>query len=349
MIVSSAPGRAGIVGNPTDMYGGSVISCSTVKRAYTRIFPSDALTLEVGGQIQEICRESDLCMKGDYLDVARAILLALDELFSLDILESGQKFHLQAHTEIPMQAGLAGSTALVISLFGAVLAYLGFEMNPYEIAETAHHIEFEHMNVLCGFQDQHMATFGGLNFMEFREKERMIQDVDEPYAVIEPLAPYIGPLPFILAHTGISRNSGVVHRSIRDRWLDGEREVVGGYLRIAHLARLAKKAILAKNWEWLGDLMNENHAIQRKLGGSGPSNEELISTALENGALGAKLAGAGKGGTIIALTLDPQRTGQALRDAGAVLLEIASSPGLTVERKGNPLFRGVKAILPNGS
>ena len=47
--------------------------------------------------------------------------------------------------------------------------------------------------------------------------------------------------------------------------------------------------------------MNENHAIQRDLGGSGESNERLIAAALHAGALGAKLAGAGDGGTIIAL------------------------------------------------
>ena len=44
---STAPGRCGIIGNPTDMYGGSVISCSTRERAAVLIAPSDVLSFEV--------------------------------------------------------------------------------------------------------------------------------------------------------------------------------------------------------------------------------------------------------------------------------------------------------------
>jgi len=324
-ITASAPGRAGIIGNPTDIYGGSVLSCSTASRAWAQIRPSDALLIEAGKQSQEIRSADDLSLRHDHLDVARAILSALD------IGESGQTFHLKFWTEVPMQAGLAGSTAMVVSILGAIAASMGIGLNPYEIAEMAHHIEYHSMGILCGYQDQYMAAFGGLNFMDFRGKEAMAQDENEPYAVIEPLTDYFEDLPFVVAHTGIMRNSGVVHRSIRERWLNEEPEVVQGYRRIAHLAHLGKKALLSRDWERLGDLMNENHAIQRDLGGSGPANEELIAVALRNGALGAKLAGAGKGGTIIALTLDPESTGQALEKAGAVLLTIAPSPGLTVE------------------
>ena len=58
--------------------------------------------------------------------------------------------------------------------------------------------------------------------------------------------------------------------------------------------------------------MNANHQVQRDLGGSGEANERLIRVALDNGALGAKLAGAGDGGTIIALTMDPEGLERAL-------------------------------------
>ena len=74
-----------------------------------------------------------------------------------------------------------------------------------------------------------------------------------------------------------------------------------------------------EDWPLLGRLMNENHAIQRDLGGSGESNERLIAAARGAGALGAKLAGAGDGGTIIALWPWPDSTAlqDALRAAGA--------------------------------
>ena len=326
MIVSSAPGRCGIVGNPTDMYGGSVISCSTAERAHCALVESRGLVVCVDRFREEIRTADDLKLTGTHLDIPKAIL----NYFGLTPDNFG--FRLQASSDVPERAGLAGSTAMVVAILGGVLAQLGIEADRYYIAETARRVEFGVMGIMCGYQDQHMAAFGGLNYMDFRGKESLTQEPDEPLATVEPLDALVGAPPIVVAHTGITRNSGTVHKSIRERWLEGEREVVEGYLRIAELARLGKKAMLAGDWETLGDLMNETHAIQRGLGGSGPQNDFLIETALENGAIGAKLAGAGKGGTIVALTLEPDRTVRALRAAGAQrILWPRPVDGLTVE------------------
>lgn len=309
MIVSSAPGRCGIVGNPTDMYGGSVVSCSTVERAHCRLIDSSDLVLSVSGIVQTIRTPADLELEGNFLDIPKAIL----KWFGINPRDF--TCHMSAHSDIPQCAGLAGSTALVVAILGAVLKKLDLHMDRYVTAETARKIEYRGMGIMCGFQDQHMATFGGLNFMDFRGKESLNQSDDEPLATVEPLN--VKDVPIVVAHTGISRNSGIVHRSIRQRWLDGEPEVVEGYKRIAELGGMGRDAILKADWELLGEIMNENQAIQRSLGGSGPHNDRLIDAALKNGALGAKLAGGGHGGTIVALTLEPDRTASAIRDAGA--------------------------------
>jgi len=327
MIISSAPGRAGIVGNPSDMYGGSVISCTVPHRASCRVTPAAGLAIEVDGERCEIRSRADFALRKDRLDAAKAVMS------SFEVDPSKFRFSFTVTSDIPEQAGLAGSTAMVVALVGAVVQLLDLPLSPYEIAETARKIEAEVMGVVCGFQDQYMAVFGGLNYMDFRDKQDLKQTKDEPFATIEPLAAYVSEMPIILAHTGIKRESGRVHKSIRQRWEQGEPAVVQGYERIAELARLAKKSLLAGKWDELAELMNENHAIQRDLGGSGPVNEMLIKVALENGALGAKLAGAGHGGTIIVLTLDKDRTARALEDAGADrILRIQPVEGLTVER-----------------
>lgn len=326
MIVSSAPGRCGILGNPTDMYGGSVISCSTVERAHCALTESDSLTLSVDSELEEIRSVDDLSLQQTKLDIPKAILA----YFGLT--PDSFRCRIQASTDVPEQAGLAGSTAMVVAILGCVLARLGIEENDYFVAETARKIEYGVMGIICGYQDQHMAAFGGLSYMDFRGKEGLRQDEDEPLATIEPLQGIVSHPPIVVAHTGIKRNSGTVHRSIRDRWLEGDREVVEGYERIAELAQSGKKAMLCGDWGALGNLMDENHEIQRGLGGSGSENDSLIRVALENGALGAKLAGAGKGGTIVALTLEPDRTVGALRQAGADrILWPKPSPGLVVE------------------
>jgi len=327
VIRASAPGRCGIAGNPTDGYGGSVLSSSLAERAVVEITPAEETVIEVCG-CRESLRGETPPLSGDYTDVAKAVLLHHREALRC------RTFRLRAATTVPMQAGLAGSTAILVAILGAVRRLLGIDSTPYEIAETARRIEFDLLGVVCGFQDQYMAVFGGLNYLDFRDKEPDLGG-GAVLASVEPLETYIGELPLILANTGVQRHSGSVHRGLRERWLEGEPAVREGYLRIARLAREAKVALLDRDWPALGKAMNENHAIQRDLGGSGEANERLIAAALAGGALGAKLAGAGRGGTIIALHEDPDALGRRLAEAGATrILRVRPSAGLLVE--GSP-------------
>jgi galactokinase/mevalonate kinase-like predicted kinase len=308
-LVVSAPGRCGIIGNPTDMYGGSVISCSTRERAYVSIEPAAGLVLESDQGECQVHVRADLQLKGDHCDILRAVI-AHQRYYRL-------KAHVRCWSELPFASGLSGSTAMVAAALRAVTAFQGIDFGRHHFAELARSIELNYMGVVCGYQDQYMATFGGINYMDFRDKEFYREVLSEPFATVETLAPHVGELPFILANTGVAHHSGAVHKPIRERWLEGDREVVDAYVQIAKLAREGKKALLTKDWKLLGELMNENHDIQRRLGGSGPENERLIAAALEAGAYGAKLAGAGQGGTIIALHPDPRSLESALLAAGA--------------------------------
>lgn len=322
----SAPGRAGIIGNPTDMYGGSVLSCSVDMRARVTLKADAKLTLVSGGEECAIASRADLRPQGDRFDVARAVL----EYLRLPTLNCRVEYE----SEIPMRSGLAGSTALVVALLQAFLTWQGESRDLYRLAEGARYVELHYLKVVCGYQDAYMCTFGGLNYMDFRGKQFYRHEEAELFATMEPLASFVPELPFLLAFTGVQHASGAVHRPIRERWLEGEPAVVQGYERITEIARAGKKALLLRDWASLGRLMNENHAIQRDLGGSGESNERLIAASLQAGALGAKLAGAGDGGTIIALWPWPntEPLEKALREAGAsALYPIRAVSGVTVE------------------
>ena len=328
-ITAHAPGRCGIAGNPSDMYGGSVVSCTVAERARCVIEVGErsgkGIVLVNGDETGALTSTSDLTPCGDKLDIARAALTFLQ------VDPEHHTFSLTLDTSIPMKAGMAGSTAMLAAIVGALDAHLSLGLNPYETAETMRKIEARVMGVVCGYQDQHMAVFGGLNFMTFAGKESLAQEDKDPLAVIEPLAGLLPNVPLLLAHTGIQHHSGTVHKSPRERWLAGEPIVRQNYARIGELGWKAKKALLASDWDGLGALMNENHALVAELGGSGPANDLLIDTARAAGAYGAKLAGAGGGGTIIALTHNPQEVGKALMDAGAeTLLYPAPNPGLKV-------------------
>jgi galactokinase/mevalonate kinase-like predicted kinase len=322
----TAPGRAGIIGNPTDMYGGAVMACSVPMRAWVEMRPDAGLTLATGDQVVTIRGLEDLRPRRDHFDLARAVF----RYFKLPDMDARITFG----TDIPMQSGLAGSTALLVALTASVMAWRGRLPHRYLVAETARFIELNYLEVVCGYQDAYMTTFGGLNYLDFRGKQFYRPLETELFGTVEVLSEVVPALPFVLAYTGIRHHSGQVHKPLRERWLDGEPEIVRAYERITELAALGKRALLKADWPDLAAAMNENHAIQRSLGGSGEHNELLIQAALKAGAPAAKLAGAGGGGTIIALWPFPDRAPleAALRAVGASeLYEIQPAAGVTVE------------------
>jgi galactokinase/mevalonate kinase-like predicted kinase len=282
--------------------------------------------LETDGKLCNIGSRKDLHPRGDRFDLARAVLdyLRLPPLAC----------HVEYASEIPLRSGMAGSTALVVALLNALMTWQGEKPNLYRLAERARYVELNNLKVVCGYQDAYMCTFGGLNYMDFGGKQFYRQEEAELFATMEPLAAHVPQLPFVLAYTGVQHASSAVHKPLRERWLEGEPVVVEAYKRITEIARLGKKALILADWPMLGRLMNEYHAIQRDLGGSGESNDRLVAAALNAGAPGAKLAGAGDGGTIIALWPwpDSSRLEEALLEAGAsAIYHPAISPGVMLE------------------
>lgn len=306
------------------MYGGCVVSCTVPQRATATIEPAPSLVVRYRNETVEFVRPEDLSNRGDAFDAVRAAL-------GICGIEPGRDpFALTLSTDIPVQSGLAGSTAILTAAIGAIQAVSGGLEHPHRLIETSRQAERDLLGVACGYQDAALCVMGGLRYVDLRGRESLRQGPDEPYLTAEPLA--APSMPFLLAHSGVQHHSGSVHKTLRQRWEEGEQQVIEAYRRVTRLGMMGKRALLDGDWNRLASLMTENHVIQRDLGGSGPSNEALIAAALSGGALAAKLAGAGGGGTIIALTLEPERTAAALRKAGAErILDLdPNAPGLTI-------------------
>lgn len=308
-LIASAPARANLIGNPSDLYGGTVISCAIPCRARATFTDAPELIVATRGESIAIESAADLALRGDLFDVARAALAA----------EPALRMRIEVDTEIPFGSGIAGSTALLTALVRGLAAWRGETPSVYELAERVRRTERDGLGIACGWVDSYLCSFGGLRCVDLRGKQAAFAPPGEPFATVEDLAPFVPALPFVLGFTGVAHHSGSVHAPIRARWEQGDPAVVRGYERVAAIAREGKTALLRADWPRLGVLMNENHAIQRDFGGSGEPNEKLIAAALGAGALGAKLAGAGGGGTIVALWphADAAPLERALRGAGA--------------------------------
>lgn len=177
-------------------------------------------------------------------------------------------------------------------------------------AELVRDVERHDAGIMCGYQDAYMISHGGLNLMRFPGKHPVNPG---PRASVAPLDL---PLPFLLVTTGVERLSGSVHGPMAERWMAGEPAVTEGIGRIAELGEAGGQAIQREDWGLLAELMDENHRIVAGLGGSGEPIDRLIDQCKRHGALAAKLAGAGLGGTVIALTHDPDELQARLSQEG---------------------------------
>ncbi|RYG38304.1 hypothetical protein EON81_03970 [bacterium] len=284
-IAYSAPGRCGILGNPTDIYGGSVLSCSVPTRNACRLdFDEEPVGLED------------------------------PRLWNAAVHRLGFRGNVRVTwtSEVPRSSGLSGSTATLASTMACLTAAQG--QDPTEdrtlFGELVRDTERHDAGIVCGYQDAHMICHGGLRLMRFTGKSPT--EIGPP-----PVSEAIdAPLPFLLVTTGVERLSGAVHGPMGERWSRGETSVVRGMDRIAALAEPGTEALRCGDLQSFAEAMTENHAIMRDLGGSGESIDRLIARCLAHGAMAAKLAGAGLGGTVIALTEDADSLEASLRGDG---------------------------------
>lgn len=347
-VVASAPGRAGLLGNPSDMYGGTVIAVAVPRRAFVAIRPAPRLRLTALDANLDLTVQSpdDLRLvappagaaaarmtstelaaarRSTYLNVLKAVIAAQGM--------QEDRVEIRCWSDVPPSAGLSSSSALLVAALHATNAWLKREIPPHQFAETAREIEFSRMGVTCGFQDFYATTFGGLLCMDFRDKEHWRGPSVDPLATVEPLLDADVLLPFVLAHTGRQRDSGETHRPLRARWVEGDREVRAAMQALGSIARQTKRAVLSKDWPAVGAAMNAAHGHIAAVGGSGPVVDALIEQALRLGACGAKLAGAGLGGTIIAMHDDPPWFAKRIVEHGAASAFAVqrAAPGVRVE------------------
>ena len=159
----SAPARANLIGNPSDLYGGVILSCSVPLRASVALEPAEVMELRTRGEAFRIEGSADLALRGDAFDIARAVLQSLGET---------PPCRLEYETEIPLRSGLGGSSALMLSLLRALLAWVGEAIHPYDLVKRARAVEREILGVECGWVDFYMGVFGGLQYLDFRGLER---------------------------------------------------------------------------------------------------------------------------------------------------------------------------------
>ena len=367
------PARINILGNPADANEGDfgTISVAVDIRAGALIEPAKCLIFEAlertDGEFSSIERLDfgrdalPLPYNGrfDLLKGAVNRLHGFSAEFRVKFAQRG--VHVATWTDVPRQSGLGGSSLFVLLALAGLREFYDLDRqvhNDYLLAELTQRVEAKELGITCGFADRYVPLFGGVAYLDYRGKLHHKRVHDEPYVTYERLDPWVDDLPLVAISTGIQRDSGDVHGRMRPRYVREHDAWVQAGGELPPMVRLmsgawesawrGKIALLAGDWETFGALMNENHRLVNEMmdyccfeDGAGWANNLLIDAALSNGALGAKLTGAGGGGSVFAL-VHPGQEGKLMEvwrrtaiEAGLTAAQIyrpnVSRQGLTVE------------------
>ncbi|MFP3320274.1 MAG: mevalonate kinase [Acidilobus sp.] len=193
---------------------------------------------------------------------------------------------LTIESDIPPSAGLGSSASVSAATAVALMALAGQDIGPEELFE----VTMEGERVAHGNPsgvDAATVVYGGT--IVFRRGVGVLDSLDSR----------VGPI--VVAYSGVRRSTGAAVLSVI-KFLNAVRELRD--LMIGLVERLidaAWEALRDGSLEALGNLMNINHGLLSAIGVSTPELEELLYAARRAGALGAKLTGAGCGGSVIAV------------------------------------------------
>lgn len=200
-------------------------------------------------------------------------------------------FELYLYSDFPMRSGLGGSAAIAAAVLGCFNQFRQDHWNAYEIAELAYQAERLHLGIAGGWQDQYATVFGGFNFMEFRMDQNLVHPLRVPSETLLELEESL-----ILCDTTIKHNSGEIHEDQRMQLQKDEVRIkVRESVELSY--RMRDQLLRGKLLEF-GLSMHVAWQAKRHYSGKITNTrlDEIYAIALNGGALGGKLLGAGGGG-----------------------------------------------------
>ncbi len=308
MIIIQTPLRVSLFGGGTDFpsyylnEGGCVLSFSIDKYIFVTIKKRFDDLLRVGYTKTEMVEDLD--------DIEH-------ELIREALRKTGLTRGVEVTTmgDIPSAgSGLGSSSTVTVGTLHAMYAHLGESVLSERLAREACQIEIDILGKPIGVQDQYIAAYGGVRFIEFHPGGEIVcnklqLDVETQRGLAENL---------LLFFTGITRKSDTILNEQKSN-IEDRRPVLG---RMKEIAQEARGELLRGNLDAVGCLLDQAW-IEKKKMASRISNgriDELYSAAREAGALGGKITGAGGGGFL--LLYCPEGRRDAVRAALSELQEL---------------------------
>ena len=281
MTKSSTFGKIILFGEHAVVYGRPALAVP-VRQVYTDVNVSDSDREGIWIDAPAVKLHAEL----NTLPSDHPIASAIHNLFFLLRVSPFPNLNIRISSTIPVASGLGSGAAVTIALIRALASHLRHAMEDEEVNAFAYEIEKIHHGTPSGI-DNTVITYGKpVYFVKGKPIETF--KVGQPFT-------------FVIGDTGIPAPTNESVGEVRRLWLSDTPRFERVFDKIGDVSFSARCAIEAGLYEWLGELMNKNHALLQELTVSSPELDRLVEAARGAGALGAKLSGGGRGGNMIAL------------------------------------------------
>lgn len=300
---ASAPGKGILFGEHAVVYGRPAIAVPIKQVKATAIVRP--LINEHSGfvriQAEQINLDSTLPDLSENNPIALAVRSTLDALK----VNQPPAFHLRISSTIPIGGGLGSGAAISVAVIRGVSSFLGKSLETERISELAFDVEKLYHGNPSGIDNTVVAFEKPVYFVKGDPIEFI--DLKEAFTLV-------------IADTGKSTPTRDTVAFVRSAWEADKQKFEALFTAIGECTKRARQILTAGNPMDLGPLMDDNHFHLQTMGVSSPELDNLVVTARQEGALGAKLSGGGRGGNIIALVRnngDSERIKATLTHAGA--------------------------------
>ena len=294
MVTASAPGKVYLFGEHAVVYGEPAVPCAIDTRARVTVeersddrlrvnaedLSLDGFTVEYGAEA-----DPDLDVSESLLEAATGYIDAAVEQVADAANAPETGFDITIESDIPLGAGLGSSAAVTCAGIAAGTRDLGVELDAAEIADRAFRAEHQVQDGNASRADTFCSAMGGAVRVE-GDDTTVIEDVPN--------------LPFVIGFDGGAGDTGALVEGVRQmrEEYDFAADTVTA---IGDVVRRGEAPLAEGDLDELGRLMDVNHGLLGALGVSARSLDAMVWAARDAGAHGAKLTGAGGGGSIVAL------------------------------------------------
>ena len=305
---ASAPGKIILFGEHAVVYGRPAIAApiSQLRAKATVTHSSSNNCYIIAPDLERHDRLQDL-PDDDALALAARLVLNATQIHQIPDVT------IRVNSQIPIASGMGSGAAIAAAIIRALAQHLNRpDLQSNEMVSTlTYEVEKIHHGTPSGIDNTVVAYEQPIYFVRQSPKNQI-----EPFRVAVPLR-------FVVADTGVRRSTKVAVGDVRRQYNQQPAKFSRIFDECGRIAQAARQAIETGNITQVGTLMTKNHAWLQKMTVSSPELDNLVDAALQAGALGAKLSGAGRGGNMIALVADAgmeTKVSTALQESGATTI-----------------------------